>query len=93
MPSFDELIDDLPLAAEARGLVNLGERADGLLAPTGAARTVAANGSVSDGGGSNPLTGYSLLNADNLDAAVNMAKGCPILKSGGSVEVAETIDM
>ena len=62
-------------------------------APTGAARTVAASGSVSAGGGANPLTGYSLITADVLDGAVKLAKGCPILKSGGSVEVAETIDM
>ena len=57
--------------------------------PTGPARTIAANGSVSDGGGANPLTGYSILEAGNLDAAVKMAKGCPVLASGGSVEVGE----
>ena len=56
------------------------------------AKTVSA-GSVADGGGANPLTGYSLITAADLDAAVEAAKGCPILESGGSVEVAETIDM
>jgi hypothetical protein len=61
--------------------------------PTGASRTVTADGSASDGGGSNPLTGYSLISATDLDAAVSLAKGCPILSSGGSVEVAEAIDM
>lgn len=60
--------------------------------PVGASKTIAANGSVSDGGGANPLTGYSVLKADNLDAAVALAKGCPILASGGSVEVAETFN-
>ena len=30
--------------------------------------------------------------ADNLDAAVSLAKGCPVLASGGSVEVAETFN-
>jgi len=62
-------------------------------APFSMARTVAADGSVSDGGGTNPLTGYSIVEADSLDAAVEMARGCPVLSSGGSVEVAESIDM
>ena len=61
--------------------------------PTGAAKTVSANGSITDGGGANPLNGYSLLTATDLDAAVGLAKGCPILSAGGSVEVAEAIDM
>jgi hypothetical protein len=61
--------------------------------PTGASRTVKADGSTVDGGGSNPLSGYSVIQALDLDAAVSAAKGCPILGSGGSVEVAEAIDM
>ncbi len=60
-------------------------------APVGISKTVSAGG-VADGGGSNPLSGYSIVNADNIDAAVEMAKGCPIL-DGGSVEVAEAMDM
>ena len=59
--------------------------------PAGAAKVVASNGSVSDGGPSG-ITGYSVLAADNLDAAAKMAKGCPILASGGSVEVVETFN-
>jgi hypothetical protein len=61
--------------------------------PTGASKTISADGSTSDGGGANPATGYSLVNAADLDSAVSLAKGCPILAAGGSVEVAETIDM
>ncbi len=60
--------------------------------PTGQAKTVGTNGVV-DGGGLNPITGYSLIDAPSLDAAVAMAGGCPVLKSGGTVEVAETFDM
>jgi hypothetical protein len=48
---------------------------------------------VSDGGGANPVTGYSILMADNLDSAVAMAKGCPIVTSGGSIEVSEILAM
>jgi len=58
--------------------------------PVGRTSTLAANGSVSDGGGANPVTGYSIIKADSMDGAVQMAKGCPLLESGGSIEVAET---
>ena len=59
--------------------------------PAGPAKLVASNGAVSDGGPSG-ITGYSVLSADSLDAAAKMAKGCPILASGGTVEVVETFN-
>ena len=62
-------------------------------APTGQSATIAADGSSTAGGGANPVTGYSLITADNLDAAIELAKGCPILLSGGSIEVGEIIEM
>lgn len=61
--------------------------------PISMAKTVHSDGSVTDGGGTNPLTGYSLVNADDIDAAVELAKGCPVLANDGNVEVAEAIDM
>jgi hypothetical protein len=35
------------------------------------------------------LGGYSLIRAISLDAAVDLARGCPILSRGGAVEVGE----
>ena len=61
--------------------------------PTGQSKTVNADGSVTVGGGANPLSGYSLFEGADIDAAVAAAKGCPILDGGGSVEVAEAIEM
>jgi hypothetical protein len=61
--------------------------------PTGQSATVGSDGSTSPGGGANPVTGYSIIEADSLDAAVELVKGCPILQSGGSVEVGETFDV
>ena len=61
--------------------------------PVMTSMTVASDGSTSDGGGANPVGGYGLFEAASLDAAADMAKGCPVLASGGSVEVGETIDM
>lgn len=59
--------------------------------PVGPSRTVTARG-VEANGGANPISGYSLVNAPNMDAAIEMAKGCPIL-DGGTVEVAEAMEM
>jgi len=61
--------------------------------PVGKSSTVLSNGSVADNGGANPASGYSLIEAQSLDQALTMAKGCPILAAGGSIEVAEAIDM
>jgi hypothetical protein len=61
-------------------------------APTGASKTVSQGGSVSDGG-SRGLTGYSVVSADSLDAATELAKGCPVLENGGAVDVYEAIAM
>jgi hypothetical protein len=61
--------------------------------PTMPGKTIAANGKVSDGGGANPISGYSIIEAKNLDEAVALSKGCPQLASGGSIEVAELMPM
>ena len=61
-------------------------------APVAAARTVGSDG-VSDGAGANPVSGYSVIEASSLDDACAKAAGCPVLSGGGSVEVAELIDI
>lgn len=60
---------------------------------SGAAKTVASDGSVSDGVRGAPHTGYSVITADSLDAATVLAKGCPVLQSDGTVTVYETFAM
>lgn len=61
--------------------------------PVGKSSTVKPDGSVVNDGGSNPASGYGLFEASDLDDALTKAKGCPVLTSGGSIEVAEAIDM
>jgi len=39
------------------------------------------------------VTGYTIVQADTLDDAVLLAKGCPGLAHGGAVEVGELIGM
>jgi len=59
--------------------------------PFGQTRNVDSTGAA--GPNDHPASGYTIVTAADIDAAVATAKGCPILLSGGSVEVAETIDM
>jgi hypothetical protein len=61
--------------------------------PVGKSSTVKSDGSLADGGGANPVSGYSLIEAANLSDAHKKAKGCPILATGGSIEIAQAIDM
>jgi hypothetical protein len=60
--------------------------------PFGPSTTVAPDGTVRDGGAAG-LTGYTILQADDLGAATELAKGCPVLASGGSIEVYETFQV
>lgn len=55
-----------------------------------AARSIAPDGRVSEARAGSTPTGYSILEADSLDRAVEMAKGCPHLSAGGTVVVTET---
>ena len=48
-----------------------------------------SNGSVHDGAIGTPASGYSIVKADSLDAATDLAKGCPVLQSGGKITVYE----
>ncbi len=53
-------------------------------------RTISPGGSVSDA--SSDVSGYSVIKADSLDAAVELAKGCPVLLGDSRVEVAKTFE-
>lgn len=73
------------MEAEATALVNKG-------APVGMSKTVSSKGTV-DNGGANPVSGYSIVEATDIEAACKIAEGCPIHESGGSIEVAEIMEM
>jgi hypothetical protein len=59
--------------------------------PFGPSAAVGNDGAVYEGATSS-LTGYSVVTADDLGAATEMAKGSPVLESGGSVEIYETFE-
>lgn len=57
--------------------------------PVGVSSTVSGDG-VTDNGGANPVSGYSIISADDMAGAIEISQACPIVTAhGGSVEVAE----
>lgn len=61
--------------------------------PVGKSRTVIRD-AVTENGGANPISGYSIVEAADQDAACEMARGCPMVVDGsGSVEVAQIHEM
>ena len=62
-------------------------------APVGNNWTVHRSRIVTSDGGNNPATGYSLIQAEDREAAIELAKGCPIIEANGDIEIAEIIDM
>ena len=61
--------------------------------PVAMSYTVKSDGSMVEGGGANPASGYSLIEAASIEDAYSKAKGCPLLKAGGTIEFAQAMDM
>ena len=61
--------------------------------PVGKSTTLNPDGSVDNHGGSNPASGYGIFDASDENDAIEKARGCPILKANGSIEIAPIIDM
>ena len=60
---------------------------------SGAVNKIKPDGTVAKGPVGQRATGYSILEAPSLDKATKMAKGCPIIKSGGEIAVYETFNV
>ena len=60
--------------------------------PVGPSVTVSSEG-VSNDGGPNPLSGITVVQAESIEAAIEMAKACPHINIGGSIEVAPDMMM
>lgn len=57
--------------------------------PIAHAKAITPDGGVMDA--TSAPSGYSIIAADSIDAAVALAKGCPVLGGGGNVLVSETL--
>jgi hypothetical protein len=66
---------------------------DGGNPTSGQAKTIASDGSVSNGSAVGALGGYSVIKADSLDEAVALAQGCPALMGGSQISVIETFNV
>ena len=90
MPETDEQRDTVMKAWDGwfqtvgKGLVDGGN-------PFSASKKVSTDGSITTGAGD--ASGYSIIEADSLDAATDLAKGCPVLQGGASVSVFETFEV
>ncbi|MEP0176788.1 MAG: hypothetical protein ABJH28_16560 [Paraglaciecola sp.] len=60
--------------------------------PVGPSMTVTSEGIV-EGGGTNPLSGITIIQAESIDAAMKMAQSCPHINLNGTIEVAEAMKM
>jgi hypothetical protein len=73
-------------------LSSLGEAAVSPANPLKGTSTVNPDGSVTEGGIST-MSGYTIVEADSMQAALEIAKACPFLEIGGSLEVSELMKM
>jgi len=54
--------------------------------------TVSPDGTVREGG-SSAMSGFSIIKADSMQAALSIAQSCPFLEIGGSLEVSEMMQV
>jgi hypothetical protein len=54
--------------------------------------TVSSDGSVKEGS-SSAMSGFSVIKADSMGAALSIAQACPFLEIGGSLEVSEMMQL
>ena len=54
--------------------------------------TVNPDGTVTNGS-TTSMSGYTIIKAESMDAALSIAKACPFLDIGGSLEVSELMQM
>jgi hypothetical protein len=54
--------------------------------------TVSPDGTVREGG-SSAISGFSIIKAESLEAALSIARDCPFLEIGGTLEVSEMMQV
>lgn len=58
----------------------------------GKSKTAGPTGILNDGG-ANPLSGFTVIQAENIEAALEMALSSPHVDVGGTIEVAPVMNM
>ena len=70
----------------------LGDSVESAMNPIKSTHSIQPDGQVSSED-TLGMSGFTILLADDIDAAVEMAKGCPFLDIGGTLEVSELVQM
>ncbi len=73
----------------------LGALGDAVISPANPlkdTRTIDSDGTVTIGS-TTTMSGYTIVVADSMDAALSMVRSCPFLEIGGSLEVSELVMM
>ena len=73
-------------------LTSLGDAVISPTIPLKDTHTVSPDGATREGG-SSAMSGFSIISADSMDAALAIAQACPFLEIGGSLEVSELMQM
>ena len=73
-------------------LSSLGDSAVSPANPLKNTSTVKPDGTVA-AGGKTTMSGYTVIEAESMEAALSIAKACPFLDVGGSLEVSELAEM
>jgi hypothetical protein len=73
-------------------LASLGESIVVPMIPLKDTTTVRSTGEVEEGG-SSAMSGFTILKADSMEAVLAIARTCPFLDIGGSLEVSELMQM
>ena len=73
-------------------LSSLGDSAVSPANPFKNTSTVNSDGTVSTGS-TTSMSGYTIIEADSMETALKIAKACPFLDIGGSLEVSELMQM
>jgi hypothetical protein len=73
-------------------LTSLGSSIVSAANPLKDTQTINPDGSITDGS-TTAMSGFTIIEADSIQIAVEMVKSCPFLELGGSLEVSELMQM
>ena len=73
-------------------LGSLGERAVSPANPLKNTHTISPNGESQEISATG-MSGYTIIETETIEEAIELAKGCPFLQIGGTIEVSELIRM
>lgn len=73
-------------------LASLGDAVISPTIPLKDTHTVSPDGVIREGG-SSAMSGFSIIEAESIEAALSIAQACPFLEIGGSLEVSELMQL